>query len=227
MAFGLLNLAQTAISAAPLFFGENNVFSGKARRATKELRNTFQRSQDMQLPSEYNEAMQNLRTQASVGLPSSTLGLYKQQADRQQASQLGALGSRRSALAGIGGIAQAGQDASLRLASMQGQAMQEGQQRLNQGLMQMGGLKRAEELRKIDEAKDYWGTQKAEVNKSISSSLAAVGSSLGTSLTGDMYAGEGQKGLGLSKIFKGRLTGQGVGAANAMANVMKSGRKVF
>jgi hypothetical protein len=227
MAFGLLNLAQTAISAAPLFFGENNIFSGKARRATKELRNTFQRSQDMQLPSEYNEAMQNLRTQASVGLPSSTLGLYKQQADRQQASQLGALGSRRSALAGIGGIAQAGQDASLRLASMQGQAMQEGQQRLNQGLMQMGGLKRAEELRKIDEAKDYWGTQKAEVNKSISSSLAAVGSSLGTSLTGDMYAGEGQKGLGLSKIFKGRLTGQGVGAANAMANVMKSGRKVF
>jgi hypothetical protein len=227
MAFGLLNLAQTAISAAPLFFGENNIFSGKARRATKELRNTFQRSQDMQLPSEYNEAMQNLRSQASVGIPSAALGLYQQQAGRQQASQLGALGSRRAALGGIGSIAQGGLDSALKLASMQGQAIQEGQQRLNQGLMQMGSLKRAEELRKLDEAKEYWGTQKAEVNRSISSSLAAVGSSLGTSLTGDMYAGQAQKGLGLSKLFKGRLTGQGVGAANALANTMKSGIKVF
>lgn len=227
MAFGLLNLAQTAVSAAPLFFGENNIFSGKARRATKELGKTFQRSQDMQLPGEYTEAMQNLRTQANVGLPSSVLGLYKQQQERQQASQLGTLGSRRSALAGIGSIAQSGQDAALRIASMQGQALQEGQQRLTQGLMQMGGLKRAEELRKIDEAKEYYGAQKAEANQSVSRALAGIGSAIGTSLTGDMYAGQAQKGLGLSKLFKGRLTGQGVGAANALANTMKSGIKVF
>lgn len=174
--------ANIGLNALPLFFGENNIFSGKARQANRELEKNFRASQSMQLPGEYTEAMQNLRMQANQGLPSAALGLYQQQAGRQQASQLGALGSRRSALAGIGGIAQAGQDAALNLASMQGQAMQAGQQRLNQGLMQMGGLQYQEALRKQQEAADYWGGRKAESNAAISGALKGMGSAIGSAL---------------------------------------------
>ena len=181
----LLAGLSAATAAAPLFFGENSLFSGKARQATRELERSFQRSQGMQLPGEYQEALQSRRQMANVGIPGAALGLYQQQAGRQQASQLAALGSRRSALAGIGQIAQAGQDAALNLASMQGQALQSGQERLNQALMQMGGLKQQEELRKQQEAADYWGTRRAESNAAISSALSGLGSALGTG----MYTG--------------------------------------
>lgn len=178
----IAGIANIGISALPLFFGENNIFSGKARQASRELGKTFQRSQSMGLPSEYNEYMQGLRTQANVGIPSAALGMYQQQIGRNQATQLAGLGSRRSALAGIGQIAQAGQDAALNLASMQANALQQGQRELGRGLFQMGGLKYQDELRKLDEAKDYWGTRRQESNQAISSALANVGGAIGGAL---------------------------------------------
>ncbi len=183
----IAGLANIGISALPLFFGENNIFSGKARQANRELEKNFRASQAMQLPGEYDEAMQNLRTQANVGIPGAALGLYQQQAARQQASQLGALGSRRSALAGVGQIAQAGQDASLRLAGMQANALQQGQSALRSGLMQMGGLKYQETLRKQQEAADYWGTRKAESNAAISSALSAMGAAAGSAIGAGVF----------------------------------------
>ena len=190
----IAGIANIGISALPLFFGENSIFSKKARTASRELEKNFRASQSMQLPGEYNEAMQNLRTQANVGIPGAALGLYQQQAARQQASQLGALGSRRSALAGVGQIAQAGQDASLRLAGMQANALQQGQAALRSGLMQMGGLKYQEELRKQQDAADYWGTRKAESNAAISSALSAIGSAAGSALAYGAFDGLGKSG---------------------------------
>jgi hypothetical protein len=181
-----------AASAAPLFFGENNIFSGKARRASKELERNFQRSQQMGLPGEITQSLQNRLAQANMGLPSAAVGLYQQQAARNQASQLGALRSRRSALAGIGDIAQAGQDAGLRLAGMQGQAMMANQERANQALMQVGGMKYQEELRKQQEAADYWGTRRAEANAAVSSALSSLGSSIGSSLMSGAFDGLGK-----------------------------------
>lgn len=185
----IASIANVGISALPLFFGENNIFSGKSRQANRELERNFRASQAMQLPGEYDEAMQNFRTQANVGIPGAALGLYQQQAARQQASQLGALGSRRSALAGVGQIAQAGQDASLRLAGMQANALQQGQAALRGGLMQMGGLKYQDALRKQQEAADYWGTRKAESNAAISSALAAMGSAAGSAIGAGAFDG--------------------------------------
>ena len=185
----IAGIANIGISALPLFFGENSIFSKKARTANRELESNFRASQAMQLPGEYDEAMQNFRTQANVGIPGAALGLYQQQAARQQASQLGALGSRRSALAGVGQIAQAGQDASLRLAGMQANALQQGQAALRGGLMQMGGLKYQETLRKQQEAADYWGTRKAEANAAVSNALSAMGSAAGSALAYGAFDG--------------------------------------
>jgi hypothetical protein len=207
---GIASIANIGLSALPLFFGENNIFSGKARQANRELEKNFRASQSMQLPGEYTEAMQNIRSQANVGIPSAALGLYQQQAGRQQASQLGALGSRRSALAGIGNIAQAGQDAALNLASMQGQALQSGQQRLNSALMQMGGLQYQEQLRKQQEAADYWGGRRAEANQAVSGALAAVGQAAGSAIASGAFdkVGGGMSNLQKSKSqFAGLLSG--------------------
>lgn len=171
-----------AASAAPLFFGENSIFSGKARRATRELEKNFQASQNMQLPSEYNQALQSRLQQANVGLPSSVLGLYNQQMGRGISSQLSALGGRRSALAGIGNIAQAGQDSALQLAGMQENALQRNRFMADQALMQMGGLKYQEQLRKLQEASDFYGGQRAESNAAISSALSSFGRAAGSAL---------------------------------------------
>lgn len=202
----IASIANVGISALPLFFGENNIFSGKARQANRELEKNFRASQAMQLPGEYDEAMQNLRSQANVGIPGAALGLYQQQAARQQASQLGALGSRRSALAGVGQIAQAGQDASLRLAGMQANALQQGQNALRSGLMQMGGLKYQETLRKQQEAADYWGTRRAEANAALSNALSAVGSAAGSAIGAGafdgMFSKDKSSGLGRTKNMR-------------------------
>lgn len=179
---------QMGAAAAPLFFGENNIFSGKARQATRELERNFRQSQAMGVPTEMTQALQNRLAQANVGIPGAALGLYQQQAGRAQASQLGALGSRRSALAGIGGIAQAGQDAALRLAGMQGEALQAGQENANQALMQMGQFKYQDELRKQQEAADYWGTRKAESNAAISGALSALGQAAGSAIGTGAFA---------------------------------------
>lgn len=179
-----------AASAAPLFFGPNSIFSGKLRQAEKGQEEAFRRSQAMQLPTEYTQALQNRLAQANVGIPSAALGLYQQQAGRAQAGQLAGLRDRRSALAGIGGIAQAGQDAALQLASMQSQALLSGQERANQALMQMGGLKYQEELRKQEEAQQYYGGRKAEAAGAISSALAGVGQAMGTALSTGAFKGQ-------------------------------------
>jgi hypothetical protein len=171
-----------AASAAPLFFGENNIFSGKARRATRELEKNFQASQAMQLPEEYTQALQSKLQQQNVGIPGAALGLYQQQIGRDLSSQLGALGSRRSALAGIGNIAQAGQDSALQLAGMQANALQRNRMMADQALMQMGGLKYQEALRKQQEAADYWGTRRAEANAAVSSALAGFGQAAGSAI---------------------------------------------
>lgn len=213
-----LNIATSAI---PLFFGENNIFSGKARQASRELGKTFQKSQMMELPSEYTEAMQGLRTQANVGIPGAALGLYQQQAARQQASQLAALGSRRSALAGVGQLAQAGQDAALNLAAMQAGALQQGQQALTRGLMQMGGLKYQEEMRKLDEARDYWGTRRQEANQAVSSALANIGQAAGSALGSGAFQGLGKSPA--ATPVQGNFSQMMSGWSRPTLNIPKSG----
>jgi hypothetical protein len=175
--------ANMALAAAPLFFGENNLFSGKARQASRMLEQNFNRSQAMGIPQEMQNVAQQRAMRANQGLGSAAMGLYQQEAQRGQASALSALGGRRSALAGIGNIVQAGEDSALRMAGMDEQARQQNRMLSEQTQMQVGDAKYQNELRKQQEAADYWGTRKAESNAAISSSLAAVGQAAGTALT--------------------------------------------
>jgi hypothetical protein len=174
--------ANMALAAAPLFFGENNIFSGKARQATRMLDRNFNKSQAMDIPQEMQTVAQQRQMRANQGLGSAAMGLYQQEAQRGQASALSALGGRRSALAGIGGIVQAGEDSALRLAGMDEQARQQNRMLSEQTQMQVGEAKYQNELRKQQEAADYFGARKAESNAAISSALSSLGQAAGSAL---------------------------------------------
>jgi hypothetical protein len=178
---------QAGISAIPMFFGENNIFSGKKRAATRERERIFRESQNYQLPTEYQEAYQSALQQENIGLPSSVLGLYRQNMARQEASQLGALRSRRSLLAGLSPIVQGGQDAALKLAGMQAEALRQGKSYADQMRMRMGGLKQQEFLRKSQEAAEYQDVQRRESDLAISNALQGIGSAVGSFATNQMY----------------------------------------
>lgn len=183
---------QGAVSAIPLLFGENSLFSGKKRMATREREKTFQASQAYQLPSQYREAYESALRQENVGLPSSVLGLYNQNIARQQASQLRSLGSRRSLLAGLSPIVQGGQDSALKLAGMQAEALQQGKRYADQMRMRMGQLEQGEAMRKFDESAQYRDVQRMESDRAISSALQGIGSAIGTASMAQAYGGGSQ-----------------------------------
>jgi hypothetical protein len=199
MAFGLGALAKTGIAAAPLFFGENNLFSGKAREASRELKNTFQKSQAYELPTQYKQYLQSKMTQANIGIPGAAMGLYTQEAGRGMNAQLGALRSRRSLLGGIGALNQGAMDSALKLAGMQANALKQARSEADQALMQYGNLQQREDMRKLDEQAQYWTTRKQESDQSISAALKGVGAAIGSAVN-PLY-GDGEKSIG--ELIKG------------------------
>ena len=207
--------ANMALAAAPLFFGENNIFSGKAREATRELGRNFSRSQAMGIPQELQSVAQQRQMRANQGLGSAAMGLYQQEAQRGQATALAGLGGRRSALAGIGSIAQSGQDAALRMAGMDEQARQQNRMLSEQTQMQVGQAKYENELRKQQEAADYWGTRKAESNAAISSALSAVGQAAGSALGAGAFNKIPKAPAGASGVTSA-MKGLGIGMDDVM-----------
>jgi hypothetical protein len=171
---------QAGVSLIPMLFGENSIFSGKKRAATRERARIFKESQNYQLPTEYEEAYKSALKQENVGMPTASLGLYRQNVARQEASQLGALRSRRSLLAGLSPIVQGSQDASLKLAGMQSDVLRQGREYADQMRMRMGGLKQQEFLRKSAEAAEYQDVQRRESDMALSNALQGLGSAVGS-----------------------------------------------
>lgn len=180
MTAGLAAGLQAGVSALPLLFGENSIFSGKKRQATRELEKGFKASQAYELPSEFRQAYESAQQQAGEGMGGAALGLYRQEAARSQQNLLSALGSKRSLLGGVGQVVQGGQDAALRLGKMESDIRGERQRYADTMGMQFGRLKQAEQMRKLDETAQYWGTRRAESDQSTSRALAGIGSAMGT-----------------------------------------------
>ena len=179
----LKNQLGTAISLGQLLIGENSLFSGKKRLASRELKKNFETGQNMGIGSKYYDYLSGMRAQAQQGIGEATKSLYNQQIGRSQASALRALSGRRSALGGIGSIVAAGAEGGLNLAAMDEQARRQGQMAANQALFNIAGLEQQNELRKREEAANYWGAQRQESDQSISSALAGLGKSLGAKKT--------------------------------------------
>jgi hypothetical protein len=58
--------------------------------------------------------------------------------------------------------------------------------------MQMGGLQYQEQLRKQQEAADYWGGRKAESNAAISGALKSMGQAAGSAIASGAFNKQGK-----------------------------------
>jgi hypothetical protein len=218
----MTGLAAGALQAAPavagLLFGENNIFSGKARQASREGEKAFRASQNMGIGQGYYDVLNSLQSRANRGLGASTLGLMERTAGRNTNAALSALGSRRSLLGGIGSIAQAGQDAAMRIGAANENALDENINRLNQTQLQIAGLEQQNMLRKNEEAQNYYANRRAESNQAISSNLAALGSAAASGLTMGAMNQQNKALSGLGDLFK---SGIGNTASSAVSTASK------
>ena len=179
----LMAAIQAAPSVGQLLIGENSLFSGKKRLASRELKKNFDLSQNMGIGSKYYDYLSNMRSQAQQGIGDATRALYNQQMGRAQTAALGALSGRRSALGGVGGVVANAAEGGLNLAAMDEQARRQNQMAANQALFNVAGLEQQNELRKRQEAADYWGAQRQESDQSISSALQGIGQAVGSAFT--------------------------------------------
>jgi hypothetical protein len=186
-------IAMAAIQAAPsigqLLIGENSLFSGKKRLASRELKKNFEIGQNMGIGSKYYDYLSGMRAQAQQGIGEATKSLYNQQIGRSQASALRALSGRRSALGGIGNIVAAGAEGGLNLAAMDEQVRRQGQMAANEALFNVASLEQQNELRKREEAASYWGAQRQESDASISSAIQGIGQAIGSAFTPGLSSG--------------------------------------
>lgn len=177
-----LNIAASAI---PLFVGENNIFSGKARQASRELEKTFRRGQAMEdITPELARVAQQRQMRASQGLGGTALGLYKQRQNQALGAGMQSLRYQRpgSALAGTGALVGQGMQGAMELALADEQARERNRMLSEQTQVDVGQQRMMSQLRKQQEASDYWGTRKAEANAAVSGALSGIGQAAGTAL---------------------------------------------
>ena len=222
-------LAMAAIQAAPsigqLLIGENSLFSGKKRLASRELKKNFEVGQNMGIGSKYYDYLSAARAQSQQGLGDATRALYNQQIGRGQATALSALSGRRSALGGIGSIMANAAQGGLQLASMDEQIRRQGQQAANEALFNVAGLEQQNELRKREEAANYWGSQRQESDASISSALQGIGQAVGSAFSLDAMkppTGGLDKALGKSRSWGNVLGDIGKAGASSLGQSMGS-----
>jgi hypothetical protein len=235
-----------AISAAPavgqLLIGENNIFSGKKRRATRELERNFQAGQGAQINQGYYDVLASQKARINQGL-----GMASQQLARQQQAQgvnalLANAGSRRVFTAAIPEIMKRQNNLGLQMA-----VEDEGLRRQNRGIaeqtqLQVAGLEDANAQRKREEAASYYQNQRQESDASISSGLQGLGAGIGAGIQAgqfnkmldsgalkgmNMYGATGNMAFGPKETFFKSLMKQGANTlvqsgANALGQNLAS-----
>lgn len=177
------NQLGTAISAGQLLFGENNLFSGKARQASREMGKAFQESQNKGINQGYYDVLAGQRARAQQGMGEASKALAFQQSARAANTALAGADSARNRLATIQGIAGSGNNLALGLAAQNENIQRQNQGIADQSALNVAGLEDENWQRKMNERNAYWGNRKAESNASISSALAGLGKSLAANKT--------------------------------------------
>lgn len=211
-AFDPVTAAISAIpSVAQLLIGENSLFSGKARQASREMKKTFDASQAAGINKGYYDVLGQQAGRANQGMGGASLGLARMEQGRSMAAQLGALGGRRSALAGLPGLGISSNDFALRLAAYNEMAQRQNQAAYEGTQLQVAGLEDQNAQRKRDEAMAYWGNRKAESDASISSAVQGIGQAAAAGI----QAGQFDKQMDV-------LSKTGGGGGRAWGNVLGS-----
>jgi hypothetical protein len=171
---------QALPSVAGLLFGENSLFSGKARQASQKLMSDFQKSQATPIDSGYTDYYNRMQSMGNMGLSGATRGLMNESFARQQGSMMSGLRSKRSLLGGIGQIADAGNEFVKRQGEANENLLRQNRMAAADAAFKMAGIRTQDRLRKEDEARQFWGMRKAESNQAISRNLAGIGQAVGS-----------------------------------------------
>ena len=202
--------AQAAPAIGGLLFGENSLFSGKGRQASRELGKAFEESQSHGINQNYYDVLARQKAMANQGLGDAAIALAQQQQGRATNAMLSGLSNRRSLLAGLPGLSISSNDLAMRLAGDTESLKRQGQQQALNTQWNIGGLEEANWQRKMDERNAYWGGRKAESNAAISSNLTNLGKTV-SSIAGGKFKGLGGDG-GLGGLFKdSAITNAGAG----------------
>jgi len=183
---------QALPSVAGLLFGENSLFSGKARQASQKLMSDFQKSQATPIDAGYTDWYNRMQSMGNMGISGATRGLMNESFARQQGSMMNALRSKRSLLGGISQVADAGNEFVKRQGETNENLLRQNRMAAADAAFKMGGIRTQDRLRKEDEARQFWGMRKAESNQSISRNLAGIGQAVGTQYS---YGSQGRSGL--------------------------------
>jgi hypothetical protein len=170
---------QALPSVAGLLFGENSLFSGKARQASNQLMSNFQKSQAAPIDAGYTDWYNRMQSMGNMGLSGATRGLMNESFGRQQNAMIGALRSKRSLLGGLGQLADAGDQFIKKQGEMNENLLRQNKLAAADAAYKMGAIRTQDRLRKEEEARQFWGMRKAESNQSISKNLAGIGQAVG------------------------------------------------
>lgn len=206
----IMAAAQAAPAIGGLLFGENSLFSGKGRQASRELGKAFEESQSHGINQNYYDVLARQKAMANQGLGDASIALAQQQQGRAMNAALSGLSNRRSALAGLPGLTMGSNDLAMQMASQNEGLKRQGQQQALNTQWNIGGLEEANWQRKMEERNAYWGGRKAESNAAISSNLTNLGKTV-SSIAGGKFKGLGGDG-GLGGLFKdSAITNAGAG----------------
>jgi hypothetical protein len=197
---GLLKkAAPTLLKSAPLLLGKNAL--DKSKQELEDAKAGQKRAlsdiQSMQMSPESQIAYQQSQMMANQGMDAASQQLATQEQARGMSTAFRALGSRRSALAGISGLATSSSDFALKLAAQNAATRQQNMLAGIQTGLQFGGQKMALDQYKTEQLMNYNLGREAAINKSKTGVLSGIGS-----VAGSLIGAAGQAG-GFGKLFKG------------------------
>ena len=197
---GLLKkAAPTLLKSAALGIGKNAL--DKSSQELEEARTGQKRAlsdiQSMQMSPESQAAYQQSQMMANQGMDAASQQLAIQEQARGVNTTLGALNSRRSALAALPGLNASSSDFALRLAASNAMTRQQNRAQAIQTGLQFGNQKTALDQYKTEQLMNYNLGREAAINKSRSGVLSGIGS-----VAGSLIGAAGQAG-GFKSLFRG------------------------
>lgn len=197
---GLLKkAAPTLLKSAALGLGKNAL--DKNTQELEEARTGQKRAlsdiQSMQMSPESQLAYQQSQTLANQGMGAASREIAMQEQARGANTAINALNTRRSAIAGLPGIAASSSDFALRLAAQNTATRQQNMLSAIQAGLQFGNQKTALDQYKTEQLMNYNLGRETAINRTRSGVLSGIGS-----VAGSLIGAAGQAG-GFKSLFRG------------------------
>jgi hypothetical protein len=156
---------------------------GKSK-LTKQMDASMARIQGLEIAPEMQQSYQQAQSLGNVGMDAASLQIAREENARGQNAAFGALGGRRSALAGIPGLMASSGDLAKRLAAQNAMMKREGKMVGIQSGMQLGQAKMELEKSKAEADYNALSAKKERRAQLMGSIIQGVGSIAGAAIGG-------------------------------------------